>query len=117
MPTRVLIVDDHASFRAAARALLEADGYDVVGEAGDGKGALSECARLRPGVVLLDVQLPGIDGFSVAAELARAPRPPLVVLVSTRSAGAYRRRLATASVRGFLTKSELSADTLGALLV
>jgi len=66
-----LIVDDHAGFRRMARALLEADGFGVVGEAGDGETALIEAARLRPGLVLLDVQLPDLDGFEVAVRLAR----------------------------------------------
>ena len=116
MAKRVLIVDDHAAFRAAARALLESDGFDVVGEAADGLSALSECARVSPDVVLLDVHLPGLDGFGVARELARRAPPPRVVLVSSRSPSAYRRRLAQASVCGFLNKAELSAESLGPLL-
>ena len=59
----VLIVDDHDGFRAGARALLEADGFEVLGEAADGSAALEAVRRLRPEVVLLDVQLPGTDGF------------------------------------------------------
>jgi DNA-binding NarL/FixJ family response regulator len=116
MPERVLIVDDHASFRAAARAMLEADGFEIAGEAADGAGALDACSRLRPAVVLLDVQLPDLDGFAVAERLSREHPPPRVVLVSTGSASRYRRRLATAPVRGFLTKSELSGERLATLL-
>ena len=116
MATRVLIVDDHAAFRAAARALLEGDGFEVVGVAADGHAALSECARVSPDVVLLDVQLPGLDGFAVARELARHTAPPRVVLVSSRSRSAYRRRLAGASISGFLNKAELSRESLGPLL-
>ena len=66
MPLTVLIVDDHEDFRRVARALLEADGFRVVGEAVDGESAIAEANRLRPRLVLLDVQLPGIDGFAVA---------------------------------------------------
>jgi DNA-binding NarL/FixJ family response regulator len=117
VPRRVLIVDDHATFRTAARALLETDGFEVVGEAADGRQAVSEAARLRPDVVLLDVQLPELDGFGVARELAVGAAPPQVVLVSSRSAGSYRRRLADAPVAGFLNKSELTSESLGALLV
>jgi two-component system nitrate/nitrite response regulator NarL len=116
MATRVLIVDDHASFRAAARAVLESGGYEVIGEAADGAGALAECARLAPDLVLLDVQLPDIDGFGVARELAGIGVPPEVVLVSNRSRSTYRRRLEGARVSGFLTKSELSPESIGALL-
>ncbi|MBA2643568.1 MAG: response regulator [Actinobacteria bacterium] len=57
MPTRILIVDDHPSFRASARAILESDGFQVVGEAEDGASALAAIEALEPDVVLLDVQL------------------------------------------------------------
>lgn len=112
----VLIVDDHDAFRASARALLEADGFDVVGEAGDGPKAIQAVAALRPNIVLLDIQLPGPDGFVVAEELARTADPPLVVLISSRDAATYGRRLDTTSARGFLTKSRLSGEALAALV-
>ena len=70
MTLTVLIVDDHAGFRHFARGLLEAAGISVVGEAGDGRSALDAAARLRPGLVLLDIMLPDIDGFAVADRLA-----------------------------------------------
>src|SRR5881227_1792297 len=66
---RVLIVDDHESFRSSARLLLEAEGYEVVGEAEDGAAALRAVEELSPELVLLDVQLPDVDGFDVAARL------------------------------------------------
>jgi CheY-like chemotaxis protein len=66
----VLIVDDHETFRDGARAMLESGGFAVVGEAPDGAVALSEAERLQPDIVLLDVQLPGLDGFAVADRLA-----------------------------------------------
>src|SRR5215510_4608062 len=94
VPCTVLIVDDHDGFRSFAKTLLEAEGFEVVGEAGDAASALTAAERLRPEVVLLDIQLPGIDGFEVAARLAAAACPPQVVLVSTRDVSSYRRRLA-----------------------
>ena len=112
----VLIVDDFPGFRRSARALLEDEGFEVVGEACDGPTAVAEVERLSPAVVLLDVQLPGEDGFAVADRLARAPNPPTVVLVSTRGASAYRPCLATTSARGFITKADLSGERLAALL-
>jgi DNA-binding NarL/FixJ family response regulator len=114
--TSVLIVDDHAAFRSFARALLQSDGFDVVGEAQDGVAALEAAALLRPEVVLLDVQLPGLDGFGVAESLAASPNPPAVVLVSSRDASSFRRRLATTSARGFIPKGDLSGAALSALL-
>ena len=64
----VLIVDDHPSFRASARAILEADGFSIVGEAEDGATGLALLRKLRPDVVLLDVQLPDMSGFDVCIE-------------------------------------------------
>jgi DNA-binding NarL/FixJ family response regulator len=112
----VLIVDDYAGFRRSARALLEDEGFEVVGEACDGPTALAEVERLSPAVVLLDVQLPGEDGFAVADRLARSPNPPAVVLVSTRGASAYGPYLAANSARGFIAKADLSGERLAALL-
>src|SRR6185436_10532906 len=89
----VLIVDDHDEFRAAARALLEAEGFAVVGEAADGAAAIEAVATLRPSIVLLDIQLPGLDGIAVAELMAARRDPPAVVLVSSRRAAAYGPRL------------------------
>jgi DNA-binding NarL/FixJ family response regulator len=109
----VLVVDDHPQFRRSARALLEAEGFEVVGEAGDGDQALAATRRLRPGVVLLDVQMPGEDGFAVAARLASEPDPPAVVLISGRDPAAFGDRLAD---RPFLAKRDLSGAALAALV-
>jgi DNA-binding NarL/FixJ family response regulator len=116
MAWTVLIVDDHAGFRASARALLEADGFDVLGEAADGDSAVEQARRLRPQVVLLDVQLPGMDGFAVADWLAGEPSAPAVVLISSRGRGAFRGRLETTPARGFITKTEFSGECLSSLL-
>lgn len=113
---RVLIVDDHAAFRRAAEALLGAAGYDVVGTAEDVAHARAAVANLRPDVVLLDVHLPDGDGIDLAAELAALPRPPAVVLVSSRVASDFGPRLHAAPARGFLAKNELSAVRLAAML-
>jgi DNA-binding NarL/FixJ family response regulator len=113
----LLIVDDHADFRAGARALLEVDGFQVLGEAPDGESALEVARRLRPQVILLDIQLPGMDGFAVADRLAEEDDPPIVVLTSSRAAEAFRTRLQAArSVRGFIAKADLSGECLSALL-
>jgi DNA-binding NarL/FixJ family response regulator len=112
----VLIVDDHAEFRAAARALLEASGFVVVGEAADGPEALAGVARLSPDVVLLDIQIPGLDGFAVAEQLAARVPPPAVVLVSGRDARTYGDRVGRAAVAGFLPKRDLSGASLASLV-
>lgn len=116
MAWTIVIVDDHEGFRASARALLEAEGFDVLGEAADGPTALEQVRRLRPQVVLLDVQLPGLDGFGVAEQLAAEPAAPEVVLISSRSRGAFRSRLAATTARGFITKAEFSGESLHLVL-
>jgi DNA-binding NarL/FixJ family response regulator len=115
VPTRVLIVDDHPPFRAVARELLESAGYVVAGEAADAAEALAAVAATSPDAVLLDVQLPDRDGFAVAKALAVADGPA-VVLISSRDAEDYGRRVKGSGARGFIPKSKLSAATLAALL-
>ena len=112
----MLIVDDHASFRTAARALLEGAGFEVVGESKDVAGALATAARLRPAIVLLDIGLPDGDGFEVAERLARSDDPPIVIMISSREPAWYRSRLAESPARGFIAKGDLSRVTLEALL-
>jgi DNA-binding NarL/FixJ family response regulator len=112
----VLIVDDHAEFRASARALLEAEGFDVIGDAVDGAEAVKAVALLKPGLVLLDIQLPGEDGIAVAERLGGLPDPPVVVFISSREASAYGPRLTRSSARGFIPKSSLSGKALASLL-
>jgi DNA-binding NarL/FixJ family response regulator len=112
----VLIVDDHEDFRESASALLESEGFAVVGGAADGAGAIDAVERLRPEVVLLDIQLPDVDGFTLAERLAAAPDPPIVVLISSREGSAYGPRLDAAPARGFISKRELSGEVLAALV-
>ena len=94
-----MIVDDHASFRASARRLLEAEGFDVIGEAGDGHAAIAAAQKLQPDLVLLDVQLPDINGFEVAERLAALGLPSAVVLTSSRNAAEYGTIVAETPVR------------------
>jgi DNA-binding NarL/FixJ family response regulator len=116
MRRTVLIVDDHVAFRESARALLEAEGFTVLGAVASGAAAVAAVERLRPDVVLLDVELPDLDGFAVAERLAVLTGPPIVVLISGRDAGAYRVRLAAAPARGFLPKRGLSGAALAELV-
>ncbi len=116
MRASVLIVDDHEDYRASASALLEAEGFAVVGEAADAAAAIDSTERLRPDVVLLDIQLPDLDGFAVAERLAGAADPPAIVLISSREASAYGPRLESTRARGFIPKRHLSGEALAALL-
>jgi DNA-binding NarL/FixJ family response regulator len=112
----VLIVDDHEAFRVAARSLLESEGFAIVGEAADGRDALTEAERLQPDVVLLDIQLPDIDGFTLANRFATTAAAPDVVLISSREAATYGARVTDSPARGFLAKRELSGAALARLL-
>lgn len=114
--TTILIVDDHASFRLQARALLETQGFEVVGEAPDGLAAIELAGSLRPEIVLLDIGLPDFDGFEVARKLAAGDAGPAVVLTSSREAAAYGPRLASSPAVGFIAKDELSGPALAALV-
>ena len=93
-----------------ARALLSADGFEVVGEAADGLSGLEAARALRPDLVLLDIGLPDVEGFEVARELAIDGPPPFVVLTSSREAGVYGPRLDASRVLGFIPKDELSGS-------
>jgi DNA-binding NarL/FixJ family response regulator len=112
----LLIVDDHEDFARSARMLLELEGFDVVGVAADGASALSAIEALRPDVVLLDIQLPGMDGFEVVRRLGASRRHPRVVLISSRDRSAYSSEPFDSPVRGFLAKNELSGPALHALV-
>jgi DNA-binding NarL/FixJ family response regulator len=117
VPTRVLIVDDHATFRAMARAVLADGGFTVVGEAADAESALAAARDLRPDCVLLDVQLGEADGFEVAEALATdATNGLVVVLTSGRDPDELKPLLETSAARGFIPKESLSATALRELL-
>jgi DNA-binding NarL/FixJ family response regulator len=116
MAATVLIVDDHPGFRAAARKLLELEGYEVVGEAEDGETAIDAARRLRPDFVLLDVQLPDMNGFEVAKRMSYEQVTPAVVLTSSREAADYGPCLDRTPACGFLPKAELSAAGIADIL-
>ena len=116
MRQTLLIVDDNEGFRSSARALLETQGFDVVGEAADGQQAMIEVERLHPAIVLLDIQLPGEDGFDVAEHLARRVDPPIVVLISSRSSATYVRRMAMTTARAFVPKDRLTDGRLAEIV-
>jgi DNA-binding NarL/FixJ family response regulator len=113
----VLIVDDHPSFRASARAMLEAEGFDVVGELADGASVVETVLELEPDVVLLDVQLPDMTGFDVCAKLENCDTTAVqVILVSSRDLADYGDLVDVSCACGFVPKGELSGDMIAALL-
>jgi DNA-binding NarL/FixJ family response regulator len=112
MGRRLLIVDDHSGFRASARRILEAHGFEVVGEAGDGTSGVALAVELQPEVVLLDLQLPDSDGFAVAAQMRDAGVGAAVVLTSSRDWSEVCARQEEAGAVGFIPKDELSGARL-----
>lgn len=115
MGMRILLVDDHAPFRQITRELLTLEGFDIVGEAADGHAGLAEAARLRPEVVVLDIQLPDLDGFTVSRMLMATPDAPAVVLVSSREARDYGEQLGDSALP-FISKNNLSGAALCSVL-
>ena len=116
MSRTVLIVDDHAGFRASARELLEAEGFEVVGEADDAASAVEAARTLRPDVVLLDIQLPDADGVEVSRRIEAEDGRPEIVLVSSRDVSYLAGALAECPACGFISKSQLSGAELRKLI-
>ncbi len=116
MSTTALIVDDHAMFRASTRLLLDLEGFEVVGEAADGASAVAEAERLRPDVVVLDVQLPDTTGFEIARVLLERRLVGRIVLVSSRHASDYGEQVGESGAVGFIAKDELSGEALHTVL-
>jgi DNA-binding NarL/FixJ family response regulator len=116
VPITVLIVDDHPSFRAIARAVLADGGYAVVGEVADARSALAVAREIRPDCVLLDVQLGEVDGFTVAEALAGEGDGPAVVLTSGQDRRDLEPMIPASAARGFIAEENLSPSALDAFL-
>ena len=111
-----MIVDDNVEFLASAETMLGEEGFDVVGCVSDASRAVEIVTLLRPEVVLVDVQLPLLNGFELARQLADLDPRPIVILISSRDPSAYGSELKSAPVRGFISKWELSGDALAAMV-
>ena len=110
-PLRVLLADDHALVRAGIRALVEKiDGVEVVGQAGDGREALQLIKKHRPNIVLLDITMPGLNGFEVLDQTAREYPEVSVIVLSVHEAEEYAMRALNLGAKGYLPKSAASAE-------
>ncbi|MEA2675461.1 MAG: hypothetical protein QOI92_2653 [Chloroflexota bacterium] len=112
----IVVVDDYQPFRVAVREMLERDGFRVIGDASDRQGAIESVRKLRPDVVLLDVHLPGDDGFQICEQLQQFVPTPAVILTSSHDVASFRRRLRTSRARGFIGKADLTTAGLIELL-
>ena len=113
---RVLIVDDQPPFRSAARLVVElTDGFEIAGEAGTGEEGVQMFDELSPDLVLMDIQMPGMDGLEATAEIiAGSPEAKLVIL-STYDAEEFESRALEAGALGFISKSDFGPDNLTAV--
>ena len=116
MKRTVLIVDDHAGFRASVRRVLEAGGYSVIAEAADGSSGVAAATESQPDVALVDVQLPDFDGFEVVRRLQESGEAPEIVLTSSHERADLGSLVENSGARGFVSKADLSAAALEALL-
>jgi DNA-binding response OmpR family regulator len=116
MRPRIVIVDDDPSFLATVRVLLEAEGFIVVGEALNGRDGVAAVAEFDPDIVLVDVNLPDIDGFEVVQQIADGGRAPPVVLTSIRSASDFGALVETSGAQAFITKADISGEALAKIL-
>jgi CheY-like chemotaxis protein len=116
MRPRIVIVDDDPSFLATVRVLLEAEGFSVVGEALTGLDGVAVATRLDPDIVLVDVNLPDIDGFEVVERLAVRDGAPPVVLTSSRAATDFGNLIEASRARAYITKADITGKTLAGFL-
>lgn len=113
MPVRVLIVDDQQPFRAAARLVVSAtEGFEVVGEAESGETSIALASELRPDLVLMDVNLPGISGLEAAREITGADGSVVILLLSTYEEEVYAQRVAESGAAAYIQKSSFGPDRL-----
>ena len=110
---RVLIVDDQMPFREASRMVVElTDGFEVAGEAETGEQALAMVKELHPDLVLMDVQMPGIDGIETTRRISAMSEAPVVVVLSTHESGNYRGVAEEAGAFTFIPKSQFDMEGL-----
>ena len=115
MPVRVLIVDDQEPFRLAARMVVElTDGFEVAGEAETGEDGVTMSADLDPDLVLMDVNLPGIDGLEATRRILATEDPPIVLLLSTYEEEEYAPRAAECGAAAYIPKAVFGPDRLEA---
>jgi|SRR5829696_847189 len=114
MPSTVLIVDDHARFRRAAQALLEAEGYEVIAESATGGEALEAADRAQPTLVLARHRAPRHRRHPCRRAADRGDRSRAVVLTSSRDAADYQPLVERCGACGFIAKAELSGAAIAA---
>ena len=115
-PVRVLIVDDHPVVRSGLRALLQSTpGFDVVGEAGDGRQAVSIAADTQPDVIVMDLYLPEMDGVAATKEIMRHQPAPAILMLTMADDDASLVDALQAGARGYILKGSQPSELLHAI--
>lgn len=112
----ILIADDHPIFRAGLRKIIEDEGYRVVAEAGDGRSCISSAEIIKPDVVILDLAMPGIDGYEVLRWLSNNLPNTTVIIVSMHSSTAYAKKAKELGARAFVAKEDAASEIQNALI-
>jgi CheY-like chemotaxis protein len=112
---RLVIADDHATLRRSVRRLLEKAGLEVIGEAGDGVIAARVVCALKPDVAILDVAMPGLDGFEATRQIARRSPGTKVILLSSHSEARYVREGLAAGAVGYVVKNRAAGELVAAI--
>ena len=112
---KILIVDDHEALRAGVRTVLESHGFEVCGEAANGQEALTRAQQLRPDLVILDITMPVLDGFSAAREIHKRLPSVGILLLSMHESASMVNVAKSSGARGYVAKSEGIARLLKAV--
>jgi DNA-binding NarL/FixJ family response regulator len=115
MSLRVLLADDSSEVRRSVKSLLEQGGFEIVGEAADGREALQLAQALDPDVAVLDVSMPRLNGLSAAAQIHDACRRTKVILLTVQAEAHQILRAAASGIRGYVVKTEASDDLVRAI--
>src|SRR5437879_13458637 len=113
MPSRILLADDRRTVRQGLKALLEHEGFAVVAEVGDGQEAVRVSRERRPDVVVLDFAMPLLNGLGAAGEILRACSRTKAILLTMHTEDHYVLEALRAGVRGYVVKTQASADLVG----
>jgi DNA-binding NarL/FixJ family response regulator len=115
-PLRLLVADDHEIVRIGLRALLEKQpGWEIAGEAGDGREAVAKAKELKPDVAVLDINMPSLNGLEATRQMLKQNSKAKVLILSTRDSDPLIHEVLDAGARGYVLKSDASQDLVSAV--
>lgn len=110
IPLRILLADDHRTVRKHVRAILEQEGFEIAGEATDGREAVRLAERCSPDMVILDVSMPELNGLAAAGEILRGAPQTRAILLTLHTELPYVRRAIRSGIRGYVEKTRMAND-------